>query len=289
MIRIEGLRKRFGAVTVVDGIDLAIPAGQRVALVGSNGAGKTTLIRCLLGEYTHEGKVTIGGRSPRTSRAEVLARIAFVPQLPPPLRMPVGELIRYVASVTAADAVHVEQIGARLGLEVEPLRTRAFVKLSGGQKQKLLVALALARPADVFILDEPAANLDPAARAALFELMAERRDAAMIISSHRLDEIAGLVNRVIEIDRGKVVLDDRVVESLDIDRRLACRIELARPEPAFAKVAQEWGFAGSGDGTIWSGEVPAPDRLRFLGFLARYSALIVAIKLEENARVPLPS
>jgi ABC-2 type transport system ATP-binding protein len=283
MIRIEGLRKRFRGTAVVDGIDLAIPAGQRMALVGSNGAGKTTLIRCLLGEYHYEGRITIDGLSPHANRAALLMRVAFVPQLPPPLRMPVGELVRFATHVSDADPRTVASLAERLSLPIEPIRNRAFNKLSGGQKQKLLVAIALARRADVLILDEPAANLDPPARAALFDLMAERDDATMIISSHRIDEIAGLVNRVVELDQGKVALDDHVVETLAPDRLLRCRVQLGVDEPAFAKAARDWGLRADSFGRVWTGMIPAPDRLRFLGFLARYSALIVAIQLEEHA------
>lgn len=281
MIRISGLHKRFRGTTVVDGIDLTIPSGQRVALVGSNGAGKTTLIRCLLGEYHYEGDITVDGRSPHRDRAALLMRVAFVPQLPPPLRMPVGELIRFVETVSGADTAKVESIAERLNLPLAPIRARAFNKLSGGQKQKLLVAIALARPADVLILDEPTANLDPPARAALFDLMAERRDATMLISSHRIDEIAGLVNRVVELDQGKVALDDRVVETLAVDRFLRCKISLGAEEPVFARAAQDWGLRRNVSSLSWEGMIPAPDRLRFLGFLARYSALIVGIQLEE--------
>lgn len=282
MIEIEGLRKRFRGTAVVDGIDLAIPAGERVALVGSNGAGKTTLIRCLLGEYHYEGAIRVAGRAPHADRAGVLMRVAFVPQSPPPLRMPVGELVRFVARVSGADAGKVAGIAEKLSLPLAPIQGRAFNKLSGGQKQKLLVAIALAREVDVLILDEPAANLDPAARAVLFDLMAERTDATMIISSHRLDEIAGLVNRVVELDRGKVVLDDRVVETLAPDRQLVCRVRLGAHEAAFARAASDWGLEPDPAGLDWRGIVAAGDRLRFLGFLARYSALITAIELSER-------
>lgn len=281
MIRIEGLRKSFGGAPVLDGVDLEIPAMQRVAIVGSNGAGKTTLFRCLLGEYRFQGALTIAGLTHARNRTEILSRIAFVPQLPPPLRMPVGELIRYVARVSGAAAGRIEDIAAQLGLDLAAIKGRAFVKLSGGQKHKLLVAAALGRDADILILDEPAANFDPAARAVLFDLMARRR-ATMIISSHRLDEIASLVNRVVELDRGKVALDDCVAEVMGLDRRLGCRIALGRAEPAFAKAAREWGLRDVDSGASWEGAIPAPDRLRFFGFLARYSGLVTAVRMEED-------
>ena len=90
MIRFEQVSKKFKKSQVLNSVNLDIAAGDRIALVGSNGAGKTTLIRCLLGEYTVDGKITVDGVSPRLDRTRVLRRVGFVPQLPPPLKMPVG-------------------------------------------------------------------------------------------------------------------------------------------------------------------------------------------------------
>ena len=95
-------------------------------------------------------------------------------------------------------------------------------------------------------MDEPAANLDPEARKIFFDLLAERQDnATMLISSHRLDEVAALVNRVLEMDMGKVVLDDRVADDVSLSGMLACRLVVKRAEPAFAKAMAAWNFAAS--------------------------------------------
>jgi ABC-2 type transport system ATP-binding protein len=88
---------------------------------------------------------------------------------------------------------------------------RPFVKLSGGQKQKLLIALALRRESELLLLDEPAANLDPPARGVFLEMLSERgRAATMLVSIHRLDEVAHLVDRVLELDQGRLVRDERL-------------------------------------------------------------------------------
>jgi ABC-2 type transport system ATP-binding protein len=282
MIEFQNVEKRFRRQAVLAGIDLTIERGHRVALVGSNGAGKTTLIRCLLGEYLHEGRVLVDGLAPREHRREVLARVGFVPQLPPPLKMPVAQLVRFSASLCAADPAEIRGVAARLGLDLEGFRHQPFVKLSGGQKQKLLIAIALGRGADILVLDEPAANLDPEARGVFFQMLAERQSsAAMLISSHRLDEVASLVNRVIELDQGRVVLDDRVADLVDLASRLACTLRLSRPDEAFARAIQAWGFSSSQGGSLWRGEVAGPDRLRFLGLLSRYAALLASIHWDE--------
>lgn len=282
MILTRKLRKRLGRRDVLQGLDLEITRGERVALIGSNGAGKTTLIRCLLGEYTRDGDISLAGRDPRRFRTEVLRHVGFVPQLPPPLKMPVGQLIHYVAAVCDAQPQRISDVATRLGFDAARFRHQPFVRLSGGQKQKLLIATALGRDADILILDEPAANLDPAARGTFFELLAERqKKAVMLISSHRLDEVAALVNRVIELDQGKIVLDDRVADSVDLTCRLHCEIRLTRPEKAFAKAIGAWEFHDVGNGTTWQGTVAGADRLRFLGTLSRYAALIAALELRE--------
>lgn len=284
MIQFNNVAKTFRKARVLDGISLDIAIGERVALIGSNGAGKTTLIRCLLGEYTHDGSVAISGLDPRNNRTAVLGTIGFVPQLPPPLKMPVGQLIDFSASLCGTDPQRIHGIAKRLGLDVESILARQFVRLSGGMKQKLLIAIALGRDAKVLVMDEPAANLDPEARKIFFDLLAERLDdATMIISSHRLDEVSALVNRVIEMDMGKVVLDDKVADAVTLTAKLACRIALSRFEPAFAKALDGWNIASHDEGKlIWEGEIAGPDRLRFLGIISRYTALVSDLSLSEN-------
>jgi ABC-2 type transport system ATP-binding protein len=283
MIHFQGVTKNFRKARVLDGIDLDIGLGERVALIGSNGAGKTTLIRCLLGEYAHGGIVTIDGRSPRSERTTVLAQVGFVPQLPPPLKMPVGQLINFAAALCKSDPQRIVELARRLGLDVDAILARPFVKLSGGMKQKLLIAVALGRDARVLVLDEPAANLDPEARKIFFELLAERAgNATMLISSHRLNEVSTLVNRVIELDLGKVVLDDRVADDVSLSGMLSCRIRTKRVEPAFAKAIAAWNFRDLGGGLDWEGEVAGPDRLRFIGMTSRYVALISELSLTES-------
>ncbi len=284
MIRFHNVVKNFRRARVLDGISLDIELGERVALIGSNGAGKTTLIRCLLGEYTHDGTVTIDGLDPRGNRTAVLGTIGFVPQLPPPLKMPVGQLIDFSAALCGTDPQRIHGIAGRLGLAVAGIGSRQFVRLSGGMKQKLLIAIALGRDARVLVMDEPAANLDPEARKIFFDLLAERQnDATMLISSHRLDEVSSLVNRVIEMDMGKVVLDDKVADDVALSDTLACRIVIKRFEPAFAKAVAAWKFAASEGNLVWDGHIAGPDRLRFLGMISRYSALVSDISLTENA------
>ncbi|MCK5727181.1 MAG: ABC transporter ATP-binding protein [Thiotrichaceae bacterium] len=284
MININNVSKIFRQTKVLDGINLDINKGDRIALVGSNGSGKTTLIRCLLGEYIHEGEILVNKLQPRQHREEVLKQISFVPQLPPPLRMPVGQLIHFSAEVCHSDPEKIYTVSESLGLDARKFKSQAFVKLSGGQKQKLLISIALGRDSKLLIMDEPAANLDPEARHSFFNLLAQKQhDTAMLISSHRLDEVAALVNRVIELDQGKVILNDQVADQVDMESILDCEIQLTHAEPAFAKMIEEWGFISSSDGMMWQGNVAGPDRLRFLGAVSRYSGILNGINMKEKS------
>lgn len=281
LIEITDISKTFKKQKILDNLSLSIGMGDRVALVGSNGAGKTTIIRCILGEYTFDGSVLFDGLDPRSNREEVLGRIGFVPQIPPPLRMPVGDLVKYVSGICNSDREHIDEIATRMGLDLFEIENKPFQKLSGGQKQKLLISMALGRPCDLLVFDEPTANLDPAARQVLFDLLAERSDKSMIISSHRLEEVASLVNRVIEMDRGRIVLDDRVEDAVGTAGRLNCSITISKPLDAFDKTISQWNFTSS-DNLQWNGVVAGPDRLRFLGTLSRYAGLIKAVHMAEK-------
>ena len=284
MIDFNNVSKTFRRARVLDGISLKVGLGERVALIGSNGAGKTTLIRCLLGEYVHDGVVLIDGHDPRRERESVLARVGFVPQLPPPLKMPVGQLIDFAAALCRTPATRVHALAARLGLELADILSRPFNRLSGGMKQKLLIAIALGRDAQVLVMDEPAANLDPQARKIFFELLAERAEhTTMLISSHRINEVSALVNRVVELDMGRVVLDETMANEASLARMCTARVSCHQPEPALAKALGQWNFRALDDaGTQWEGEVAGPDRLRFLGTVSRYVAVVSDVSLTEN-------
>jgi ABC-2 type transport system ATP-binding protein len=286
MIKFNTVSKRFNRVEVLSDINLDIDRGDRVALVGSNGAGKTTLIRCLLGEYHCLGQLRVDDLDPRQHRTDILKRVGFVPQISPPLKMPAGQLIHFAAGVCDSDPARMFGISDKLGLNAHEIQRKPFNKLSGGMKQKLLISIALGRDCDLLVLDEPAANLDPEARHTFFQLLAQKqKQAAMLISSHRLDEVAALVNRVVELEQGRIVLNDHVADQVDMNSLLDCRLTLTRANPAFAETVREWGFEDAGEGLVWHGQVSGPDRLRFLGVLSRYAALLKGIQLEESSEV----
>ncbi len=208
LIEVKDLVKKFSGVKVIDHLNVKFHAGDRIALIGQNGAGKTTLIRCILGLYTFEGFLQVLNKNPRTEREQILQSVGFVPQLPPPLKMTVSEIIDFFSSVTRMDLNKFDQITRDLKLDVEKHLHKPFLKLSGGMKQKLLVALALSRSPKILLMDEPTANLDPEARKVLVGYLEQLpEDTLLILSSHRVKEIEHLVNRIVEMDLGKIVVD----------------------------------------------------------------------------------
>jgi len=212
LIEVKNLVKTFNKVKVIKDLSVAFNAGDRIALIGQNGAGKTTLIRCILGLYTFEGFLEVLEKNPRTDREKILQEVGFVPQLPPPLKMTVSEIMDFFSVITKTDRDRFVTIANDLKLDVNKHLNKPFLKLSGGMKQKLLVSLALARNPKILLMDEPSANLDPEARKVLFKYLKELpEDTLMILSSHRVDEISDLVNRLIEMDLGEIVVDKSLI------------------------------------------------------------------------------
>jgi ABC-2 type transport system ATP-binding protein len=162
--------------------------------------------------YTYEGFLSVLGKNSRIDRDLILQEVGFVPQLPPPLKMTVAEIMDFFAIVTKTEKERFITIANDLKLDVNSHLSKPFLKLSGGMKQKLLVSLALARSPKILLMDEPSANLDPEAREVLFRYLKDLpEDTLMILSSHRVDEIKDLVNRLIEMDLGEIVVDKQLI------------------------------------------------------------------------------
>ena len=160
-----------------------------------------------------------------------LRSVAYIPQIAPPIEAPVGEVVRAHAALRGLPESATYERAARLGLTGTTLRTKRFRDLSGGMRQKLLAAMALATSAPVLVCDEPTANLDGEARTSFFEQLAERpKSAIVVLCSHRVEEVRQLVDRVIEFHDGCVVRDGPV----DYPTFLTSTpgVELSAPSPS---------------------------------------------------------
>ena len=208
----KGVSKKFMGTSVLDNVTVTINKGDRIAMMGPNGAGKTTLVRAMLGFYhIDSGNITVNGFDPVKNRVDVLKDISFIPQLPPPVKLSIEELIMYVGRSSGISKEKIFEESGKMDLDLKAHTSKPFFKLSGGMKQKLLIAIALSKKSDLLIFDEPTANLDPKGRENFYHLLAEIDPAcSTLFITHRLDEIEGLVNRKIYMDLGKVAEDEAI-------------------------------------------------------------------------------
>ena len=208
----KDVTKSFMGTKVLDNVNLTINQGDRIAMMGPNGAGKTTIVRALLGFYhIDSGEIQVNGADPIKNRVDVLKHISFIPQLPPPVKLSIEELLSFVEKSSAISREKIFLESERMDLDLKNQLNKPFFKLSGGMKQKLLIAIALSKKSNLLIFDEPTANLDPKGRGKFYELLTEiDPSCSTLFITHRLDEIEGLVNRQIYMDLGKVVEDEKI-------------------------------------------------------------------------------
>ena len=212
MIAIQNLTKKFASTLSLDDVSINFNKNDSVALMGANGAGKTTLIRSILGYYhPNSGSVLVNGLDPIKERQEVLKHIAFVPQLPPPIKLSIDELIKYIEVSANVKRETILYYANEMKLDIKGNMKKSFFKLSGGMKQKLLIAISLAQESEIIIFDEPTANLDPKARDDFYRLLeGKQQDKVLLFVTHRLEEVKDLVNREVYMDLGKVVSDEQI-------------------------------------------------------------------------------
>ncbi len=239
LVLVERLVKRYDGRAVVDGLDLAVGPGEIVALLGRNGAGKTTTVEIIEGYRSPDGGVVrVFGLDPRRHGSRIKPRLGLMLQA--------GELYSQVEVLEAIElfaAFYPHPLDSRRLLEqvgLEAVATRRYRGLSGGERQRLNLAIALVGRPELAILDEPTAALDAAARLRTWELLRELRErgAAILFTTHLLEEAEQLSDRVAIIDAGKVVASGSAAEL----RRFGAqgpeglrevRLELAQPlDPA---------------------------------------------------------
>ncbi len=207
VIRASGLRKSFGTLAALDGLELEVADGEVHGFLGPNGAGKSTTIRVLLGLYRPSGgEVTLFGESPWRRPAELHRRLAYVPgdvNLWPSLTG--GEAIDLLIRLRGGSPRMSARERLIAAFDFEP--TKRIQTYSKGNRQKVALIAAFALPAELYILDEPSSGLDP--------LMAQRfqeevvrvasEGASVLLSSHILAEVEQVADRISIIRRGRRV------------------------------------------------------------------------------------
>ena len=211
--------KRFGPVTALAGVDLEIARGQLLALLGPNGAGKTTAVRLLLGLAAPDsGVARVFGRDPRERKARTrTGAMVQAGRVPDMLR--VCEHIELFSSYYPEPMPFADVVRAA-GLE--GIEKRLFGRLSGGQKQKVLFALAICGNPDILVLDEPTAGLDVDTRRGLWRHIRSfvARGGSVLLTTHYLEEADALADRVVVLNHGHIAA---VGTSSEIRQRAASR------------------------------------------------------------------
>lgn len=208
LIEIEGLTKRFGGFTAVDGVRFGVARGEVVGFLGPNGAGKSTTMRMLAGFLPPDaGRARIAGHDVVTDGVAARRALGFLPEGAPAWpEMEVAELLGFCARVRACDAAAVARAMALTGLE--GVRRQPIETLSKGFRRRVGLAAALLHDPPALVLDEPTDGLDPNQKhevRALIRAMAPHK--AIIISTHILEEVAALCTRAIVIAAGRVLAD----------------------------------------------------------------------------------
>ncbi|MFP5342700.1 MAG: ABC transporter ATP-binding protein [Candidatus Limnocylindria bacterium] len=212
-IEVDGLVRRYGPRTVVDGLSFTVDAGEILAILGPNGAGKTTTVETIEGlRRADAGSVRVLGADPWDASPDHRARVGVLLQDGGfDIRARPLETLRQYAAFHAAP-LDPARLLERVGLTAAA-RT-PYRRLSGGERQRLGLAVALVGRPSVLILDEPTAGMDPEARAVARELVtAEReRGVAIVLTSHDLVDVERLADRVLILADGRVVAAGTVGE-----------------------------------------------------------------------------
>src|SRR3954470_9144045 len=203
---VEGLRKHYGDVKAVDGLDLSVAGGECFGLLGPNGAGKTTTIEICEGLLApDDGRVELLGLRWTSNEAELRERLGIqLQETQLADKLTVEETVRMFRSFYRRGRSVDEAIGL---VQLDEKRGARVGKLSGGQKQRLALACAIVGEPDLIFLDEPTTGLDPQSRRQLWDLITEFKSLGrtIILTTHYMDEAEILCDRVAIVDHGRVI------------------------------------------------------------------------------------
>ncbi len=240
-VRISGLTKSYGRSDALRGFDLSLGQGEFVGILGANGAGKTTAIECALGMRKKDsGEVRILGMDPVRDRRKMFERVGVQFQdTAYQDKIRVGEALAYQAALYAK-AANWREILARLSLTGK--EGSLVSELSGGERQKLSVALALVGNPELLFLDELTTGLDPRSRRTTWDYLLERKAAgtSAVLASHFMDEVEYLCDAIVVLRKG-VIVEAGTSESIK-------RAHGAKTlEDAFLAIAEEGELMMSGE------------------------------------------
>jgi ABC-2 type transport system ATP-binding protein len=214
MIEVKGLVKHFGALRAVDGVSFAVRRGDILGFLGPNGAGKSTTMKMITGFLRPTaGTAHVNGHDVTAEPVVVKRLTGYLPENAPAYpEMTVGEFLGFVAETrgfreTVEKLARIERVVNLCHLE--PVRRQSIETLSKGYKQRVGLAQALLHDPPVLVLDEPTDGLDPNQKHEVRNLIKQMAaEKTVILSTHILEEVEAICNRMIIISRGKVVVDE---------------------------------------------------------------------------------
>lgn len=234
MIKVQGLTKRYGDVVALDNVSFQVDRGEILGFLGPNGAGKTTTMRILTGFMPpSEGTAKLAGFDVLTDSLEVRRRVGYLPETVPLYReMTVHDYLDFVAAIRGVQKRERAIERVLDACDIGDVEEQIIGKLSKGYRQRVGLAQALIHDPDILVLDEPTIGLDPrqirSVRELIKGLAGER---TIILSTHILPEVSETCQRVLIINRGRIVAEDfpeRLTANLQGGMRV--RLELAKPE-----------------------------------------------------------
>jgi ABC-2 type transport system ATP-binding protein len=219
-VAVRALRKIYGDVVAVDGIDFALAAGSVTALLGGNGAGKTTTISMLMGLVVPtSGEARVFGADMARERYQVLHRMNFEsPYVDVPMRLTVRQNLEVFGRLYGLRDLE-RRIGeVAVELRLADLLDRPYGKLSAGQKTRVSLAKALINIPELLLLDEPTASLDPDTAdwvRGKLEDYCRQHAATVVLASHNMAEVERMASRVIMLEKGRIIADETPQELIE--------------------------------------------------------------------------
>ena len=210
IINVVGLNKSYGKKVVLDNVSFEIEEGSIVGLLGPNGCGKTTLIKILTGLIKdHTGTVKIANEEPGAYTKSLVAFLPDTSYLPDWMK-PTDAIEYFADFYEDFDKNKAVRMVTDFGLDPH----QKFKTMSKGQQEKLSLILVMCRQAKLYVLDEPLGGLDPAARGAILDLIMNNyaKNAAVLLSTHLINDVERIFDRVLMISKGQVVVNSHIGE-----------------------------------------------------------------------------